>query len=172
MPDSSLLQNGGDVLKQLRSELRHNRDLNRYQPYQESLTLWFRGKDRRVARDVFDLFHGDNGHFFGGIDLQDFHVVADGMADGVIDQQFLIIGKDDFYPIDHDGSSVKGIGVEVEMMAGSLLHWPDEGNRRVRKMIPIHGTGSSPPRLLTSVWLETVWLLTVRCRRWSYRRVK
>ena len=91
----------------------------------EELAFWFRGKHRGIAGDVFDLLHGNDGDFFGSIDLQDFHISADGMADGIIDQQFLIIGKDDFYPIDHDGSSIKGFGMEVEMMAGSLLHWPD-----------------------------------------------
>ena len=96
------------------------------------LSLWFCGKDRRIAGDVFDLLHRDDGHFLGGVHLQDFHVVADGMADGVIDEQFLIVGEDYFDPIDHDGSSVNDLCVEVETMAGSLLYWPDGGNRRIR----------------------------------------
>lgn len=78
------------------------------------LTLRFTRKDRGIARNVFDLFHGDDRHFFHGVDFQHFHIVADGMADGIVDQQFPIVGKDNFYPIDHDGSLVNGIGKQVE----------------------------------------------------------
>lgn len=80
--------------------------MNRDQQDYTALALGFSCKHRSIAGDVFDLFHGDDRDFFGGVDFQDFHVIADGMANGILDQQFLIIGKDDFDPIDHDGSLV------------------------------------------------------------------
>ena len=71
------------------------------------LSLRFCGKYRGIAGDVFDLLHGNDGDFFGGIDFEHFHIVANGVANRIVDQQFLIVGKDDFDPIDHDGSSVR-----------------------------------------------------------------
>lgn len=94
-----------EALQQMRA-FQANRVLNRNLSRKKTLTLWFRGKHRGIAGDVFDLLHGDNGHFFGGINLKNFHIIADGMADRVLDQQFLIVGKHDFYPIHHNDSSV------------------------------------------------------------------
>jgi hypothetical protein len=55
-------------------------------PLADELCLWFCGEDLGIAGDVFDLLHGDDDDFPRGIHLQDFHIIADGMPDGILDQ--------------------------------------------------------------------------------------
>lgn len=65
------------------------------------LGLSFPGKDLGVAGEVLDLLHGDDEHLGGGIDFQHLHVFTDGVADGLFDEQLLVVRKDHLDPIDH-----------------------------------------------------------------------
>src|SRR5207244_8299377 len=58
-------------------------------------------EDAGVAHHVLHLPHRDDDDLLGGIDLEDLHVVADGVPDDIVVAQLLFVRQDDSHPIFH-----------------------------------------------------------------------
>lgn len=114
--------------------------------------LWFfLSKHGSIAGKIFDLFEWNNHNFRGGIHFQDFHVIADGVSDGILELQFFVIGKHDLDPILH----------------GALLsenHSTFDGTEIIEGESLIRMTVWSRPPRLSSPYREIHWLPALECR--------
>src|SRR5437667_10876336 len=58
-------------------------------------------EDAGVTHHILHLPHRDDDDLLGGIDLENLHVVADGVPDDVVVAQLLFVRQDDSHPIFH-----------------------------------------------------------------------
>src|SRR5262249_48229110 len=107
-----------------------------------------RCKDRRITGEIFDLLHRHDDNFFGGIDLQDFHIIADRMPDGVLHDQLLIVHEHNLHPILHDRYL--------------LVRWPS----------PIRLSALLQPQQPTSAWPADSPSPARAVPRWSCRQAR
>jgi len=59
------------------------------------------GENTRIARKILDLLEGNNCDFLCSVNLQDLHIVTNGVPNSLFEFNFFIVNKDDFYPILH-----------------------------------------------------------------------
>src|SRR5207247_4468779 len=65
------------------------------------VSSFFLLEDTGVAHHVLHLPHRDDNDLLGGIDLEDLHVVADGVPDDIVVAQLFFVRQDDSHPIFH-----------------------------------------------------------------------